>query len=70
VTTFFRRGVADIISGLKRRGLVGSALHRAGTYRCRRARVASGAFDCAQVYYNLLNPVPPSAPSLLGGARL
>ena len=50
-------GVADIISGLKRKGLVGVSGFTALGHTDAVVRVlASGAFDCAQVYYNLLNP--------------
>ncbi len=50
-------GVADALEGLKARGLIKACgMTAAGETRACLEAIASGRFDTAQVYYNMLNP--------------
>jgi D-threo-aldose 1-dehydrogenase len=52
-----RGGVADIFSRLKEQGLFyASGITAAGDTRACLEVIGSGRFDCAQVYYNAINP--------------
>src|SRR4029450_12630263 len=52
-----RGGVADIFSRLKEQGLLyASGITAAGDTRACLEVIGSGRFDCAQVYYNAINP--------------
>jgi L-galactose dehydrogenase/L-glyceraldehyde 3-phosphate reductase len=52
-----RGGVADTLDRLKSQGLIGaSGITAAGDMPAILQVIGSGRFDCAQVYYNMINP--------------